>query len=163
MHPSALALASNNSIDRGTTQQITHHHHRRGGRQEKYGRNIITTNGSGSGSSTSSSSNSRSCRRLFMAAPGMSEAQRKNERDNEIRAKIAKLKREGKMKSRDKDGVVEEGQSQEDSTMKEAEAFMNKPSPLKKFAERKAARERREAEAEKEKKEEEEAEKREKE
>jgi len=98
----------------------------------------------GIGGSTTTTTTSR----LYMAAPGFkSEAQRKMERDNEIRAKIAMLKREGKMnKKKDPETGIEE--SQEDSTIKEAEAFFNKPSPLKKFAARKAERERKEKEEE---------------
>mmetsp|Transcript_41135 Transcript_41135/g.41836 ORF Transcript_41135/g.41836 Transcript_41135/m.41836 type:complete len:166 (-) Transcript_41135:380-877(-) len=106
------------------------------------GRNMIVGMGSSTTTTTSSSSS-----RLFMAAPGFkSEAQRKQERDSEIRAKIAMLKREGKMKTTNKETGQEE--SQEDSTIKEAEAFFNKPSPLQKFAARQAERERKEKEEE---------------
>lgn len=80
---------------------------------------------------------------LFMAAPGKSDELARKERDEEIRAKIAKLKSQGKMNK---------GESAEDSAMLEAEAFFNKPSPMKKFQERAAERERLallEAEAEK--------------
>jgi hypothetical protein len=63
---------------------------------------------------------------LSTAAPGTSDDQRKQERDAEIRAKISKLKREGKMKNAD--GTK---QSAEDSAMLEAEAYFNKASPVK--------------------------------
>ena len=80
---------------------------------------------------------------LFMAAPGKSDELARKERDEEIRAKIAKLKSQGKMKK---------GVSAEDSAMLEAEEFFNKPSPVRKFQERAAERKRLallEAEAEK--------------
>lgn len=79
--------------------------------------------------------------RLGMAAPGMSDAQRKNERDFEIRATMAKLKREGKLKNNNNDDGGKQ-LSPEDSAIQEAEAFFNKPSPFKKFQERKAERDR---------------------
>ena len=78
----------------------------------------------------------------LMAMPGMSEEQRKLERDNEIRQKIAKLKSQGKMGKTNKDGIKE---SPEDSAMAEAEAFFNKPSPAKKFELRRKAEKEREA------------------
>jgi hypothetical protein len=83
---------------------------------------------------------------LFMAAPGMSEERRKQERDAEIRAKISKLKREGKMNK--------DGKSAEESAMLEAEAFFSKPSPVRKFEAWTAERKRvaLEAEAEEERK-----------
>lgn len=65
----------------------------------------------------------------------MSDAQRKNERDLEIRATIARLKRQGKLKN-------QKELSPEDSAIQEAEAFFNKPSPMKKYQERKAERDR---------------------
>lgn len=65
-----------------------------------------------------------------MAAPGKSDEQARKDRDEEIRAKIAQLKSQGRMKDR------------EESAMVEAEAFFNKPSPVKKFQERLAERER---------------------
>jgi Skp family chaperone for outer membrane proteins len=70
------------------------------------------------------------------AAPGMSDERRKQERDAEIRSKIAKLKREGKMKN--KDGT----RSGEDSAMFEAEAFFNRTSPVRKFERKLAERKR---------------------
>jgi len=73
---------------------------------------------------------------MFMAAPGKSEEQAKQERDAEIRNKIAKLKRDGKIKNAD--GT----KSAEDSAMLEAEAFFNKASPVRKFQERMAERKR---------------------
>ena len=85
------------------------------------------------------SSLSQTC---LMAMPGMSEEQRKLERDNEIRQKIAKLKSQGKMNKTNKDGTKE---SPEDSAMAEAEAFFNKPSPAKKFELRRKAEKEREA------------------
>ena len=92
----------------------------------------------------------------LMAMPGMSEEQRKLERDNEIRQKIAKLKSQGKMNKTNKDGIKE---SPEDSAMAEAEAFFNKPSPAKKFELRRKAEKEREALLLKEEEEEEKAEK----
>ena len=74
---------------------------------------------------------------LSMAAPGMSDDQRKQARDAEIRAKISKLKREGKMKNAD--GTK---QSAEDWAMLEAEAYFNKASPVKMFEARMAERKR---------------------
>jgi len=71
----------------------------------------------------------------------MSDAQRKNERDSEIRATIARLKRQGKLKNQNNDDGGKE-LSPEDSAIQEAEAFFNKPSPIKKFQERKAERDR---------------------
>jgi hypothetical protein len=79
---------------------------------------------------------------LFMAMPGMSEEQRKAERDNEIRQKIAQLKSQGRMTITNKDGIKE---SAEDSAMAEAEAFFNKPSPFKKFELRRKAEREKEA------------------
>lgn len=70
------------------------------------------------------------------AAPGMSDERRKQERDSEIRSKIAKLKREGKIKN--KDGT----RSAEDSAMLEAEAFFNRSSPVRKFEHKLAERKR---------------------
>jgi hypothetical protein len=93
---------------------------------------------------------------LSMAMPGMSEEQRKAERDNEIRQKIARLKSQGKMTKTNKDGIKE---SAEDSAMAEAEAFFNKPSAAKKFELRRKAEKEREALLLKEKEEEEKAEK----
>ena len=61
---------------------------------------------------------------LSMAAPGQSEQQAKQERDAEIRATIAKLKSKGKIKQKNSDGTEE---TAEDSAMREAEAFFNKP------------------------------------
>lgn len=79
---------------------------------------------------------------LFMAAPGKSDEIVKQEREAEIRSKIAKLKSQGKFKN--KDGT----QSAEDAAMLEAEAFFNKPSPIRKFEKMAAERERiKEAEA----------------
>eukprot|EP00547_Thalassionema_nitzschioides_P015842 CAMPEP_0194242870 /NCGR_PEP_ID=MMETSP0158-20130606/8274_1 /TAXON_ID=33649 /ORGANISM="Thalassionema nitzschioides, Strain L26-B" /LENGTH=96 /DNA_ID=CAMNT_0038978043 /DNA_START=191 /DNA_END=481 /DNA_ORIENTATION=- len=72
-----------------------------------------------------------------MAAPGKSEEQAKQEREAVIRSKIAKLKSQGRFKNAD--GT----QSVEDSAMLEAEAFFNKPSPLKKFEKRAAERKER--------------------
>jgi hypothetical protein len=60
---------------------------------------------------------------LYMAKPGQSESQKRQERENEIRSKLAQLKGSGKMKK---------GGSE--SIMAEAENFMNpKESPLRKF------------------------------
>jgi hypothetical protein len=78
--------------------------------------------------------------RLAMARPGQSEAQLKQEREDEIRATLARLQRDGKLPSQKGGGDPSE------SIMKEAEAFFNpKESPLQKFArqtaERKAAKE----------------------
>jgi hypothetical protein len=86
---------------------------------------------------------------LFMAAPGMSEERRKEERDAEIRATISKLKRDGRMQ-KNKDGTQ---QSAEETAMLEAEAFFSKPSPVRKFEAWTAERKRvLEAEAEAERK-----------
>jgi hypothetical protein len=63
-----------------------------------------------------------------MAKPGMSEERARQEREAEIQSKISRMKREGRMKN--KDGTA---QSSEDSAMLEAEAFFNKPSPVRKF------------------------------
>jgi hypothetical protein len=79
---------------------------------------------------------------ISMAMPGKSEAQRKQERENEIRAKMSKLKSEGRM-NKGKDVTTE------DSMMIEAEAFFNKESPFKKYQQRKMEREQREAEQKK--------------
>ena len=79
---------------------------------------------------------------VSMAMPGMSEEQRKAERDNEIRQKIAQLKSQGRMTKTNKDGIKE---SAEDSAMAEAEAFFNKPSPFKKFELRRKAEREKEA------------------
>jgi cell division protein FtsB len=78
--------------------------------------------------------------RLTMARPGQSEAQQKQEREDEIRATLARLQRDGKLPSQKGGGDPSE------SMIKEAEAFFNpKESPLQKFArqnaERKAAKE----------------------
>ena len=75
-----------------------------------------------------------------MAAPGKSDMQAKQERDSEIRATIARLKSQGKIKRKNVNGDVET--SPEDSAMLEAEAFFNKPSPSVKFQERMAEIER---------------------
>mmetsp|Transcript_24130 Transcript_24130/g.39553 ORF Transcript_24130/g.39553 Transcript_24130/m.39553 type:complete len:160 (-) Transcript_24130:47-526(-) len=61
---------------------------------------------------------------LSMAAPGQSDEQAKQERDAEIRATIARLKSKGKIKQKNSDGTEE---TAEDSAMREAEAFFNKP------------------------------------
>jgi hypothetical protein len=76
-----------------------------------------------------------------MARPGQSEAQQKQDREDEIRATLARLQRDGKLKSQ------QDGGDPSDSMISEAEAFFNPPeSPLQKFArktaERKAAKER---------------------
>ena len=68
---------------------------------------------------------------LFMAAPGKSDDIARNERNDEIRLKIAQLKSQGKL--------LKNG---EDAAMVEAEAFFNKPSPAKKFQDRIAERKR---------------------
>jgi hypothetical protein len=59
---------------------------------------------------------------LHMAKPGQSEAQQRQERENEIRSKMAKLKAAGRM---DKGG---DGSA---SMMNEAEAFFNKDNPVR--------------------------------
>jgi hypothetical protein len=82
--------------------------------------------------------------------PGKSESELKMEREQEIRCKMAKLKREGKMVT--KDGRT----STEDSAMLEAEAFFNQESPVKKFQRKMAERKRLEEEADELKKREEE-------
>ena len=69
-----------------------------------------------------------------MARPGQSEEQAKQERENEIRSKIASLKKAGKFKKT----------NPEETMMLEAEAFFNKESPIKKFERRKKEREQRE-------------------
>jgi hypothetical protein len=67
---------------------------------------------------------------LRMAKPGQSESQKRQERENEIRSKLAQLKGSGKMK----DGTSE-------SIMTAAENFMNpKESPLRKFERAQKAR-----------------------
>jgi hypothetical protein len=71
-----------------------------------------------------------------MARPGQSEEQAKQERENEIRSKIASLKKAGKFKK----------SNPEETMMLEAEAFFNKESPIKKFERRKKEREQREQE-----------------
>jgi multimeric flavodoxin WrbA len=76
---------------------------------------------------------------LMMATPGQSEAQKRQKREEEIRTKLAQLKSAGKM---NKGGDGSEGM------MKEAEAFFNKESPLRKFERRQQAlKEEEEAEA----------------
>ena len=74
------------------------------------------------------------------AVPGMSDERRKQEREAEIRSTIAKLKREGKMKS--KGSATGGSLSEEDSAMLEAEAFFNRASPVRKFEEKVAERRR---------------------
>jgi Skp family chaperone for outer membrane proteins len=59
---------------------------------------------------------------LSMARPGQSESQAKNDRENEIRQKLAKLKSSGKMKG-----------DASSSIMDEAEKFLNMESPARKF------------------------------
>jgi hypothetical protein len=85
--------------------------------------------------------------RLSMAMPGQSDEQRRQEREQEIRAKMSQLKSQGRM---NKGGV-----STEDSIMLEAEQFFNKESPFKKFQQKKLEREQREAEQKKKEEEEE--------
>lgn len=69
-----------------------------------------------------------------MVRPGQSEAQQRNEREEEIRQTLAQLKSSGKMK-----GATAK------SMMEEAENFFNRPSPVRKFE--KQVRERKEAAA----------------
>jgi hypothetical protein len=71
-----------------------------------------------------------------MAKPGQSEEQAKQERENEIRSKIAQLKSAGKFKKT----------NPEESMMLEAEEFFNKESPIKKYERQKKEREQREQE-----------------
>jgi hypothetical protein len=71
---------------------------------------------------------------MRMGRPGQSEAQQRQEREEEIRSKLAKLKSSGKMKG----GTSE-------SMMDEAEQFFNKETRLKKFERRAREREQREA------------------
>jgi hypothetical protein len=75
---------------------------------------------------------------LSMARPGQSEEQAKQERENEIRSKIASLKRAGKFTKN----------NPEESMMLEAEEFFNRESPIRKFERRKKEREQREQEQE---------------
>jgi hypothetical protein len=70
---------------------------------------------------------------VFMVRPGQSEAQQRQEREEEIRVKLSQLKSSGKMKG----GTTE-------SIMAEAEEFFNKKSPVRKFE--KFVRDRKEAE-----------------
>jgi hypothetical protein len=71
---------------------------------------------------------------LPMAKPGQSEEQAKQERENDIRSKIASLKKAGKFKK----------SNPEESMMAEGEKFFNQESPLRKFERRKKERELRE-------------------
>eukprot|EP00339_Tiarina_fusa_P024795 CAMPEP_0117030418 /NCGR_PEP_ID=MMETSP0472-20121206/21960_1 /TAXON_ID=693140 ORGANISM="Tiarina fusus, Strain LIS" /NCGR_SAMPLE_ID=MMETSP0472 /ASSEMBLY_ACC=CAM_ASM_000603 /LENGTH=151 /DNA_ID=CAMNT_0004738491 /DNA_START=49 /DNA_END=504 /DNA_ORIENTATION=- len=61
---------------------------------------------------------------LYMGRPGQSEAQQRQDRENEIRSKMAKLKSAGRMNK------VGDGS---ESMMNEAEAFFNQESPLRKL------------------------------
>mmetsp|Transcript_2085 Transcript_2085/g.3186 ORF Transcript_2085/g.3186 Transcript_2085/m.3186 type:complete len:153 (-) Transcript_2085:318-776(-) len=72
---------------------------------------------------------------IKMARPGQSEAQQKQEREAEIRAKLAQLKSAGKMKG----GTAE-------STMAEAENFFNQESPVRKLERRIKEQKQKEAE-----------------
>lgn len=62
------------------------------------------------------------------AKPGQSEEQRKQDREEQIRAKLSQLKNSGKMKGGD------------ESIMLEAESFFQQKSPARKFEERNRAR-----------------------
>jgi len=61
--------------------------------------------------------------RLLMARPGQSEAQARQEREEEIRVQLARLKSAGKLKNGRGDKTM----------MQEAEDFFNQESPTRKF------------------------------
>ena len=82
----------------------------------------------------SSNTNTNIHTRLEMARPGQSEAQARQEREEEIRSQLAKLKGAGKLKN---------GKGSE-SMMNDAEAFFNQESPSQKFQRRQRERQERE-------------------
>ena len=76
-----------------------------------------------------------------MAKPGQSDAQQRQERENEIRSTLAKLKSAGRVANGKKGGDLSQ------SMVDEAEAFFNKESPVRKFERQAKERKAREAAA----------------
>ena len=76
-----------------------------------------------------------------MAKPGQSEAQQRQERENEIRSTLAKLRSAGKVANNKNGGDLSH------SMVDEAEAFFNKESPVRKFERQAKERKAREAAA----------------